>query len=464
MRRLLVCAAVLALGAIGGPAAGIAASPTPSPSGSPSPQPAAGPVVLPTTDAIDQQLAQALAQQQQLDATKTALAQEIAAAQDAATQLQQLLLANQTQIAATMQQIDVEQRNLADADVRATAAHARADDATARATTDRLELATILRADYEQPDSYVGFILAGEDLQAMMDRAAEVRAITSTTSDLIARLRLELAEAQSAEAEAVADEDRARQAAAALQAQRDTLAQESAHEQDLITQLGAQATAATRELHAIDTQDAAVAEQVAALRIEQLDRTIADAEQAAWDQAQYYLQHNLTGLPEYAVPSADPAQQPGQPGQPGQSPAPPGSKPLLWPAPGSQVSQLFGPSVNAFEPPAFGFAHFHTGIDMAAPTGTHIYAAAAGIVVSAAQGSTGYGNHIIIASDKHVLCLYGHLEVLLVKPGDTVTQGQLIGLMGSTGNSTGSHLHFEVRVDKTPIDPAPLLGPEPPAH
>jgi murein DD-endopeptidase MepM/ murein hydrolase activator NlpD len=393
MRRLLVGAAVLALCAIGGPAAGIAASP--SPSASPPSKPGSGSAVLPTSDAIDQQLAQALAEQQQLEASKSALAQEISAAHDAATQLQQLLLANQQQIAATMQQIDLEQRNLEDATVRATAAHARADDARARAQTDRLQLASILRADYEQPGGYVAFILAGQDIQTMMERVAQVRSITSTTSDLVAHLRAEQAEAESAEAEAAADEQRARQAAAALQAQRDTLTQESAHEQDLIGQLGAQASAATRELHAIDTQGAAVAQQVAALRIEQLDRIISDAEQAAWDQAQYYLQHSLTGLPEDAIPSADPASQPGGGppavalaglGGPTSESAPngQGSKPLLWPAPGAVVSQRFGPVDYPFEPPAFGFAHFHTGIDMAAPTGTHIYAAAAGIVVAAA--------------------------------------------------------------------------------
>lgn len=428
--------------------------------------------MLPTSDAIDKQLAQALAQQQELDATKITLAQEIAAAHDATAQLQQLLLANQQQIAATMRQIDLEQRNLEDATIHANAAHDRADDASAKAQTDRIELANILRANYEQPSGYVGFILAGQDFSTMMERVAQVRSITATTSDLVARLRSEQEEAKSAEADALADEERARQAAAALQAQRDELTRESAHEQDLITQLGAQASAAASELHAIDSQDAAVAEHVAELRIEQLDRTISDAEQAAWDQAQYYLQHNLTGLPDNAVPAADPALQPSgsQPGT-GQpvvigsthetAPTGQGSKPLLWPAPGAQVSQGFGPCVYPFEPPAFGFPHFHTGIDMAAPTGTHIYAALAGVVVAAAQGSTGYGNNIIIASDKHVMSLYGHLEAMLVKPGDVVTQGQLIALMGSTGNSTGSHLHFEVRVDNTPIDPAPLLGPEP---
>jgi murein DD-endopeptidase MepM/ murein hydrolase activator NlpD len=417
--------------------------------------------VLPSSDLIDQQLALALAQQAQLDATKTALSQEIASAQTEKSQLTDLILANQKQITATMQMIDTEQRNLADATQKAGAAHARADDAMQRAAADRIELAAIIRHDYEQPDGYVGYILAGNDLSTMMDRAAQVRQLTSSTADLVSNLRDAESRAKTQEAEAQAAEERARQAATALQTQRDTLTQETTHEQALVDQLGSQASAATRELHAIDGQDAAVAQQVAQLRIEQLDKTILDAEQAAWDQAQFYIQNSLTGLPESVVPYAQPTPGVLSTGALHQQTAP-GGKPLMWPAVGVQISQGFGPSTYTFEPPAFGFAHFHTGIDMAAPTGTPIHAAAAGIVASASPGATGYGNHIIVASDKHVMSLYGHLETMLVKPGDAVAQGQVIGLMGSTGNSTGSHLHFEVRIDNTPVDPAPLLGPVPP--
>jgi murein DD-endopeptidase MepM/ murein hydrolase activator NlpD len=94
--------------------------------------------------------------------------------------------------------------------------------------------------------------------------------------------------------------------------------------------------------------------------------------------------------------------------------------------------------------------------------GTPIYAAGAGIVATASPGNTGYGNHIVIALDGHMLTLYGHLEAMLVKPGDSVAKGQLIGLMGSTGNSTGPHLHFEVRIENVPVNPMPLLPPLPP--
>jgi murein DD-endopeptidase MepM/ murein hydrolase activator NlpD len=471
MRRLLVGAAVLALCAIGGPAVGTAASPSPSPSPSPSAKPpAVGAVALPSSDIIDAQLALALAQQAQLAATKRALSQEIASANTEKSQLTGLIIANQKQITATMQMIDTEQRNLADATQKAVAAHARADDALQRAAADRIELAAIIRHDYEQPDGYIGYILAGNDLSAMMDRAAQVRQITSSTTDLVANLRDAEARAKAQEILAQAAEERARQAAATLQTQRDTLTRETTNEQSLVDQLGSQASAATRELHAIDGQDAAVAQRVAALRIEQLDKIIADAEQAAWDQAQYYTQNSLTGLPESAIPYAPPIPGAtgagailGAPGAPRQlviSLA--AGKPLMWPAIHVELSQGFGPTSYSFEPPSFGFAHFHAGLDMAAPTGTPIHSAAAGIVASASPGSTGYGNHIVVASDKHVMCLYGHLQVMLVKPGDAVVQGQVIGLMGSTGNSSGSHLHFEVRVDGIPVDPAPLLGPPPP--
>ncbi|HET9050522.1 MAG TPA: hypothetical protein VFO60_02400, partial [Candidatus Dormibacteraeota bacterium] len=297
MRRLLVGAAVVALVAIGGPASGIAATPTPTPSASPS-GPSAG---LQTADAIDAELAAALARQVQLDAAKTALATEIASAKTEQSQLQDLMAANQAQITATMAQIGIEQRALADATQRASYAEARADSDSQRAATDRAALAMAMRQEYEHPDGYIGYILAGDDLQTMMDRIAQIRALTSGAADLVVRLRQEEADARAAQAEAQAQEERARQAAAALQAQKDALTAETQREQGIVDQLSGQMSAAATELHQIDGQDAAVAERVAELRIEQLDRIIADAEQAAWDAAQLYLKNNLTGLPQSAI-------------------------------------------------------------------------------------------------------------------------------------------------------------------
>lgn len=96
----------------------------------------------------------------------------------------------------------------------------------------------------------------------------------------------------------------------------------------------------------------------------------------------------------------------------------------------------------------------HKGIDIAASYGTPIYAAASGTVTLAKTGyGGGYGNHIIISHGNGVQTLYGHCSSLCVEQGAHVSQGQLIAKMGSTGNSTGNHLHFEVRVNGVAQDP-----------
>ena len=95
----------------------------------------------------------------------------------------------------------------------------------------------------------------------------------------------------------------------------------------------------------------------------------------------------------------------------------------------------------------------HAGLDVAAPTGTKIQAAASGTVIVSGWSSSGYGNHIIIDHGNGVQTLYGHCSALYVSEGQYVEQGTTIGTVGSTGNSTGPHLHLEIRVNGARYNP-----------
>ncbi len=106
--------------------------------------------------------------------------------------------------------------------------------------------------------------------------------------------------------------------------------------------------------------------------------------------------------------------------------------------------------------PFRGTAAMHAGVDMPGPVGTPIHATADGIV-SRAQWVNGYGNLVELDHGKGIQTRYGHLSAILVQPGMRVTRGQLIARMGSTGRSTGSHLHYEVRLDGHAVNPMPFL-------
>ncbi len=116
------------------------------------------------------------------------------------------------------------------------------------------------------------------------------------------------------------------------------------------------------------------------------------------------------------------------------------------------ISSPFGRRVH----PIFHDVRMHTGIDIGASYGSPVWAAAAGTVVVAGPVS-GYGNAIVIDHAGGLATLYGHLSKLGVHVGSTVATGQTIGAVGNTGNSTGPHLHFEVRVNGTPVDPMKYL-------
>lgn len=132
---------------------------------------------------------------------------------------------------------------------------------------------------------------------------------------------------------------------------------------------------------------------------------------------------------------------------------------LSWPMARGTVTQPFGPTSFALEPPLGQYAHFHTGIDIAAPYGTPVFAAADGLVVSVQHTSVGYGNYVIVAHGGGFLTLYGHLADTTVFEGQHVTRGDVLGHVGTSGLSTGPHLHFEVRYNGAVVDPMRYLLP-----
>jgi murein DD-endopeptidase MepM/ murein hydrolase activator NlpD len=131
---------------------------------------------------------------------------------------------------------------------------------------------------------------------------------------------------------------------------------------------------------------------------------------------------------------------------------PTGSGFFAFPIPGAPITQPFGPNFDPFT----GAPGFHPGIDFGAALGTPIHAAGDGVVVYAGLES-GYGNYTCINHGNGIATCYAHQSLLLVKVGDQVKRGQVIGLVGSTGYSTGPHLHFEVRINGQVTNPLPWL-------
>ena len=130
-----------------------------------------------------------------------------------------------------------------------------------------------------------------------------------------------------------------------------------------------------------------------------------------------------------------------------------GGNDLLWPIAGAHVTQYTGWRTH----PVYGYRSCHTGIDLGASYGTPIRSAEAGKAVDVGNGGP-YGRYTLIAHGDGLMTFYAHQSVQLVKEGDTVKRGEVIGKVGSTGWSTGAHLHWEVRVNGTPWDPMGWFG------
>lgn len=122
---------------------------------------------------------------------------------------------------------------------------------------------------------------------------------------------------------------------------------------------------------------------------------------------------------------------------------------FMWPSASSTyITSVYGWRMH----PIYHTERFHSGVDIGASAGTDVLAADSG-TVSIATYSSSYGNYVVIYHSSSLSTLYAHMSSLAVSAGDTVSKGQTIGYVGSTGNSTGPHLHFEIRVNGSTVDP-----------
>ena len=127
---------------------------------------------------------------------------------------------------------------------------------------------------------------------------------------------------------------------------------------------------------------------------------------------------------------------------------------FAWPAPGySTITSKYGMRVH----PILKTHRIHSGTDIAMPMGAYIIAANDGVVTKAGYSTTGYGNMVLIDHGGGVSTLYGHGSEILVQAGQTVKRGDIIMKAGSTGWSTGPHLHFEVRINGQHVDSLPYI-------
>jgi murein DD-endopeptidase MepM/ murein hydrolase activator NlpD len=379
-----------------------------------------------------------------IDQARSQLGSNLADALAAQDQLRRSLADNAAQQQTVQGQIADVEAKIAELDAEIAAARQREAFLALRIDAERAQLTQLARAIYVAPTSVLVVLGEARSLSDLLSRVADLNVAGARASDVKRSLALDLVEQQvqrkheqDARAAQVIQQDQLDQELAQL---KDLQAQQEKSMADLDTKI-----AETRyELWRLNTQSAQLAQEITDMLTQQEDALIAAAMQAVWTQVQLWTQSNSVGqIPTSAGHST--------------------KYRFIWPEPQAQISQPFGPSQLALEPPYGGFPHFHSGIDLTEPFGSPVYAADDGVVALVGSSTSGYGNYVVIAHSGGLDTLYGHLSAALVKAGQTVSQGQTIGLEGSTGNSTGAHLHFELRINQKPVDPALYLPPGAPS-
>ena len=379
-----------------------------------------------------------------IDQVRAQLGSNLADAMAAQQQLRQSLEDNAAQQRVVQGKIAAAEARIADLDMQIAESQRREALLARRIEAKRTQLRQLARAAYAAPESALVILAESQSLGDLLTRISDLNVAGAQATEIKESLKQDL-EAQQRERvkqeAARAEQVKLRDQLNSDLSQLKTL---QAQQEASLDQLQSKIDETRAELVRLNYQSAQLAQAVTQMLQEQQDAIIAAAMQSVWTQLQLWVQSNNVGQ----IPTSS-----------GHST----KFRFIWPEPQAQISQPFGPSTYWFEPPYGSYPHFHTGIDLVSPFGTPVLAADDGVVALVGSSSSGYGNYVVIAHSGGLNTLYGHLSTSLVKVGQSVTQGTPVGLEGSTGNSTGAHLHFELRINQSPINPAPYLPPGAPS-
>lgn len=358
------------------------------------------------------------------------------------------------------QQIQVSENLLAQYARQITEKEAELEQAKAKEAEYQAEFEQRVRAMEERGNvSYWSVLFQASDFSDLLDRIDMIGEIMDADDQVLDQL----AEARQAVVQAKADLEASRQGQqetlAQQQSQQAQLQAQQAEVDQLIQEIATQGDVYAKQIEKLEATQDDVAQQIAeaeAIYQKQLAAEKAAAEKAAAEKAAAEKAAAEKAAAEQAAKAAQAAAQKAAQQQKQQSSGSSASgsssssgsqssqttasaSGFLWPVASShRVTSPFGWRTH----PITGRQHLHGGIDIAAPNGTPILAAKAGVVVISQYGSS-YGNYVVISHPDGTRTLYAHMSQRSVSAGDTVNQGQTVGLVGSTGSSTGNHLHFE---------------------
>ena len=350
------------------------------------------------------------------------------------------------------QQIQVSENLLAQYARQITEKEAELEQAKAKEAEYQAEFEQRVRAMEERGNvSYWSVLFQASDFSDLLDWINMIGELMDYDNQILDQL----AEARQAVAQAKADLEQSRQGQqetlAQQQSQQAQLQAQQAEVDRLIQEITVQSDVYARQIEQLEDSQDAVAQQIA--QAEATYQKQLAAEKAAAEQAAQKAAAEKAAAEKAAAAAKAAAEKAAQQKQQTSSSSGGGSTSsgsqssqttasasgFLWPIASShRVTSPFGWRTH----PITGRQHLHGGIDIAAPNGTPILAAKAGVVVISLYGSS-YGNYVVLSHPDGTRTLYAHMSQRSVSAGDTVSQGQTVGLVGSTGSSTGNHLHFE---------------------